>query len=202
MAPIGVQPTAGTKYVIVVDAGAAGATSFLVGSRVTAPAHSGNAVVYISGSWTPYAEDLYFSVSAYNTPLIVTNAATSVGSTKSTMNGSIDQVGGSTPTERGFVYATSSKPDPGSAAPSSSGYTYNYLESGSYGIAAFSKKIAQLQPLTTYYARAFAKNSSGYAYGAEVSFTMLNLTTVTFTNTDPADIFRACVDNTGGPLYL
>lgn len=197
-----VQLAAGTKYFITLDASAAGGTQFLVGSRTTAPAHGGNAAAFPSGGpWFSYGEDLYFAVYAYDTPLVVTNAASGVGSTKTTMNGQIDQIGAAAPTERGFVYATSTKPDPGAAAPGSSGYGGVYLESGTFGIASFLKKIASLNPLTTYYGRAFAKNSAGYAYGGEISFTMLNLTTVVFTGYDPADMFRATIDNSGGPLF-
>lgn len=62
-------------------------------------------------------------------------------------------------TERGICYATHEEPT-----------VFDYKVDGGEGLGLFQCRMSGLEMLTTYYVRAYAKNSEGYAYGNEVSF--------------------------------
>ena len=62
-------------------------------------------------------------------------------------------------TERGICYATHEEPT-----------VFDYKVAGGAGLGLFQCRMSGLEMLTTYYVRAYAKNSEGYAYGNEVSF--------------------------------
>lgn len=56
-------------------------------------------------------------------------------------------------------------------SPANSDYPNLENETGTFGTGAFSLSLTGLSANTTYYVRAYAKNSEGYSYGGEVSFT-------------------------------
>jgi len=113
-------------------------------------------------------------------PTVTTQNATNITSSRARLNGTITDTGGENCTRRGFVLDTSSHGDPGNVAPSSSGYSDWWYEDGSYGTGSYYINVAGLSRKTTYYVRAFAKNSKGYDYGNEISFqTLAELPTVT-----------------------
>ena len=85
------------------------------------------------------------------------------------MTANVISDGGATVTERGVCWSTSQHPTTSS----------DHTASGS-GIGAFSV-IPTLAPGATYYVRAYATNSEGTAYGAEVTYVVPNLPTVTTT---------------------
>ena len=62
-------------------------------------------------------------------------------------------------TERGICYSTHQEPT-----------VFDYKVAGGSGVGLFQCRMSGLEMLTTYYVRAYAKNSEGYAYGNEVSF--------------------------------
>ena len=62
-------------------------------------------------------------------------------------------------TERGICYSTHQEPT-----------VFDYKVVGGEGLGLFQCRMSGLEMLTTYYVRAYAKNSEGYAYGNEVSF--------------------------------
>ncbi len=106
-------------------------------------------------------------------PTVTTQDATSVAEETATGNGNITVDGGSCDL-RGVVYDTGTHADPGNVAPGSSGYAGNAQEAGSFTAGAFTRSLTSLAPNTLYYARAWAHNTQGYAYGGEVQFTTLN----------------------------
>lgn len=63
-------------------------------------------------------------------------------------------------TERGICYSTHQEPT-----------AFDYKVAGGEGLGLFQCRMSGLEMMTTYYVRAYAKNSEGYAYGNEVSFT-------------------------------
>ena len=120
---------------------------------------------------TSYGASFSFRTSATLATLSTTNAS-SITSTSAVSGGNITSDGGSTINSRGVCYSTTSNPTT----------TNNYILSGS-GIGSFSLNISGLLPNTTYYARAFAINSSGTAYGLQISFiTRTSLATLTTTS--------------------
>ncbi len=116
---------------------------------------------------------LAFKETAYVVPTVTTQAASSIATSTATLNGDITATGGVNATIRGFVYGTSSQSLPGNVDATSSGYTSYTETSGSYGTGAYTANLSSLPQGTTYYVRSYARNSVGYSYGNEISFTTL-----------------------------
>ncbi len=114
-----------------------------------------------SAGWG-YGAELSFTTAAapINPPTVVTNNATNVLINSATLNGRITNTGGENANQRGFDWGTSSGV-----------YPNNWTQNGNYGTGAFNRGITGLAPSTTYYFRAKARNSAGWGYGAELSFT-------------------------------
>jgi N-acetylneuraminic acid mutarotase len=93
-------------------------------------------------------------------PTIVTTPVTLITSTTAVSGGDITDDGGATVTLRGTCWSISENPT-----------TSDSKTSDGNGSGSFSSSITQLTPGTTYFARAFATNSAGTAYGIQVSFT-------------------------------
>lgn len=103
-------------------------------------------------------------------PIVTTGAATNIATSSATANGEITNTGGADASERGFVYSTTSRTDPGNTSPAASAYESAVNEAGTFSTGAYSLPITGLAEGTTYYTRAYAQNSEGYSYGDEVSF--------------------------------
>ncbi|NVO03228.1 MAG: T9SS type A sorting domain-containing protein [Bacteroidetes bacterium] len=105
------------------------------------------------------------------TPSITTNEVSSIGTTTSISGG--DVYSSTTPvSERGVCWNTLGSPS-----------ISDSKTSDGTGTGEFTSSISGLSPGTTYYLRAYATNSSGTAYGNEVSFTTIkNSQTITFNN--------------------
>jgi len=97
----------------------------------------------------------------YN-PTLTTSAVANVTETSATLNGVISIVSENcdnpTNTEQGFVYATTIQP------------TINNIQVNVNG-TTITTTLENLEPNTTYYARAFLTNALGEFYGNEVNFT-------------------------------
>ena len=120
-----------------------------------------------------------YITSAVVVPTVTTQAASEIHGTTAVGNGNITDVGGEDCDKRGIVYSESTHGDPGNTAPADSDYESYEEEAGSFSGGAFTRDLTSLTPGVTYYARAYAHNSAGYAYGAEVNFTTLSLPVVT-----------------------
>jgi hypothetical protein len=95
-----------------------------------------------------------------NLPTLTTTAATSVTGNAAVSGGNITDNGGAEVSARGVAYATTPNPT-----------TANSTSSSGSGSGSFSAYLNGLTPNTTYYARAYATNDGGTAYGNEISFT-------------------------------
>jgi len=93
-------------------------------------------------------------------PSLSTGSATNLSETSASISGNISNSGNGTISERGIVYSTGSNPTTSS----------NKLRSGS-GTGSFTANLSSLQSNTKYYARAYAINEAGTAYGNEIFFT-------------------------------
>ncbi len=107
---------------------------------------------------------------------LATTAPSTITSNSAILGGTIATDGGTTITERGICWATTTNPTTSSTK----------LAIGT-GSGTFSSTITGLLPATLYYFRAYAINSKGTAYGNEVSATTL-ATLPTMTTTAPASI--------------
>jgi len=97
------------------------------------------------------------------TPGVATGNASAVSATGATLNGEVSSTGGAPVLERGFFRSTTGGFADGTGTKISA--------TGSFSSGAFSLNATGLVANTTYYYKAFARNSAGTSYGAEQSFT-------------------------------
>jgi len=112
---------------------------------------------------TAYGNDVSFTTTTtpgITIPTLTTTAISSITATSSASGGNISSDGGAAVSARGVCWSTSPAPV----------VTGNHTTDGT-GIGAFTSSITGLTAGTVYYVRAYATNTSGTAYGNEVSFT-------------------------------
>lgn len=96
-------------------------------------------------------------------PVVITSLAFPIGSLGATLNGNITSLGSSNVTERGFEWRKLI-----------GGATTSWTETpGPYPTGSYPRPISGLSSKTIYRYRAKAKNSSGWGYGLEQTFTTL-----------------------------
>jgi hypothetical protein len=112
---------------------------------------------------TAYGNQLSFTTSGGNLPSVHTYEAVDmlVKKTSIEIGGKVEDAGGSAITARGFCWSTNSNPT----------IAHDSINLGPGSLGNFNGTITGLTKATKYYVRAFAINSSGLAYGNEVSFT-------------------------------
>jgi len=111
---------------------------------------------------TAYGSELIFTTSPQATiPTLTTTAISGIAITTASSGGSISSDGGSAVTARGVCWSTSSGATIALSSKTSDGA----------GTGSFTSSITGLTGSTTYYARAYATNAVGTAYGNEVTFT-------------------------------
>lgn len=115
---------------------------------------------------------------------------TNVTQTTAEVSGNVITDNGAGLISRGICYSTSTSPsvnDPKVVFASAS-------------LGSFLCTLTNLNPSTTYYARAYATNSYGTAYGATVSFTTLQATVPIISSTTAASSITATTATTGGTI--
>ena len=110
---------------------------------------------------TAYGDDLTFTTTE-GLPVVTTSGITEITATSAKGGGEVTDQGASNVTERGICWGTSHNPT----------ISGTHANSGT-GIGNYTVSMTNLTPNATYYVRAYATNSQGTAYGAEVSFTAL-----------------------------
>lgn len=110
---------------------------------------------------TVYGEELNFTTLPI-LATVTTAAVTDVEGTTAVTGGNVTADGGAAVTEKGVVYGLN--PNPTIAGSKTSDGT---------DLGEFVSNLSGLRGLTKYYVRAYATNSAGTAYGAELSFTTL-----------------------------
>lgn len=99
-----------------------------------------------------------------NAPSLTTKAVTSVTSTTATTGGDITSEGSSAVTARGVCWSTNANPT----------ISDSKTSDGS-GPGTFTSVITDLTPGSLYHVRAYATNSDGTAYGADIQFSTSSL---------------------------
>lgn len=107
---------------------------------------------------TRYGNQISFST--LSNPTVSTNLITSIGTTSAIGGGNVTSTGGSSVTTKGICWSTSINPTTALTTKTTNGS----------GTGSFSASMTGLISLTTYYVRAYATNSIGTTYGANVSF--------------------------------
>ncbi len=102
--------------------------------------------------------------SSSNAPTLITSNVSSVSVTTATGNGAISSIGGSAVTVSGVCWSTSTGPTTANSKTTDGPTSATTITSSITGLAAE----------TYYYLKAYATNSSGTSYGAEVNFRTLS----------------------------
>ncbi len=110
---------------------------------------------------TGYGNQLSFATTALSVPVLTTASITGVTYASASSGGNVTSDGGASVTARGVVWSTIQDPTISLSTKTSNGT----------GTGAFISNITGLTANTTYYVRAYATNSQGTAYGAQVNFT-------------------------------
>ena len=113
---------------------------------------------------TSYGSTISFTTEeepSYSKPAVTTSSATNVTTSSATIGGNVTSDGGTTVTERGVCYSTSS----------SNPTTSNSKKSSGSGLGNFTVNLSNLSAGTKYYVRAYAINEVGTSYGSTISFT-------------------------------
>jgi hypothetical protein len=135
--------------------------------RVAASTEPGAASVAMGWSWTGAASGVNVVVpiasdggSPAVAPTVTTQAVSDIASTTATGNGTVTDDGGAEVTERGVCWGASADPT----------IAGDHQAAAAGGEGAFTAAMSSLTPSTHYHARAYATNSVGTSYGADVEF--------------------------------
>jgi hypothetical protein len=134
-------------------------TNHTVGSASAVHNHSN----YSTDNGEPAYYTVQFIQSIGTYPTVTTQAATSVGATTATGNGTIVSTGGINATVRGIQWDTH---DGGT-------FSYDVHEHGDFSAGAFTIPLTGLPASTLIYCRAYATNPIDTVYGATVTFTTI-----------------------------
>ena len=108
---------------------------------------------------TSYSSDTTFAtITAI--PVVTTTSVSSITNTTAASGGNVSDDGGSTVTARGVVWGTSANPT-----------TANSKTTNGTGTGSYTSSLTGLTSGAAYHVRAYATNSIGTAYGADVAFT-------------------------------
>lgn len=113
----------------------------------------------VNAAGTAYGNQQTFST-LVDLPELLTREMSEVLQETARGGGEILDNGGDAITDKGLAYGTAPEPD----------LQGNYVSAGA-GEDAFSVDLTGLTPATTYYARAYAVNSAGTAFGNQITFT-------------------------------
>jgi hypothetical protein len=126
----------------------------------------GNSTYYVrayatNSAGTGYGPEVTFKTEI-DVPAVTTSPVTGLTKVSAILAGDVTYDGGGTVTARGLAWGLN--PDPTIAD--------NNIDGGS-GTSAFESELTGLTSYTAYHVRAYATNSAGTAYGADVAFTTL-----------------------------
>jgi uncharacterized protein (TIGR02145 family) len=111
-----------------------------------------------NGAGTGYGNEVIVVVAA-TLPVVITAAVVAIRDSLVHSGGTVTKDGGSAVTVRGVCWSTVKNPT-----------TADSFTTDSLGMGSFKSSVAGISPDVTYYLRAYATNSVGTGYGAELSF--------------------------------
>jgi hypothetical protein len=145
----------------------------------------------VNGGGTSYGNEVSFTTLATSAPALTTRPVIGVSSDLAGSGGVITTDGGSPITAKGICWSINPSPT-----------VANSRTTDGSGPAAFSSTMTGLNPVTTYYVRAYATNALGTAYGNQVGFTTTDLVTpgptVPVVGTSTSAITGATTATSGG----
>ncbi len=152
---LGFTPSPGDEFIIIANDGADAVTGNFSGLAEGAVVNT-LIISYVGGDGNDVV------LTATDPPVVTTQAASSVTTTTATGNGTITDLGGSAVTQHGVCWSTSANPTTSDS---------KTTEGAAAATGAFTSGITGLSAGTTYHYRAYATNSDGTSYGADVTFT-------------------------------
>jgi uncharacterized protein (TIGR02145 family) len=135
----------------------------LSGLASTTPYYAKSFIVNKAG--TSYGAVVSFTTLAVVPTLATTTAASAIAGTTATSGGNVSADGGSAVTARGIVWGTATNPTIALTTKTTDGT----------GTGVFTSSLTGLTAATLYYVRSYATNAIGTSYGAEISFTTLDV---------------------------
>lgn len=120
----------------------------------------------INAAGTSYGQQRLFTTLA-TPPTVLTQDVTNISNCSAMSGGNVVNSGGANVIARGVCWSTAHNPT----------VNNDHTIDGT-GTGAFVSSLTNLQEGTTYYVRAYASNSTGTAYGTELSFTTKEMPTV------------------------
>ena len=136
---------------------------------------------------TAYGNEISFTSTASTVPVLTTTAASAITQTTATSGGNITSDGGATVTARGVCWSTSANPTT----------ALSTKTTDNTGTGIFTSSITGLTAGTVYYIRAYATNSTGTAYGTQISFTTTSATVPVLTTTTASAITQTTATSGG-----
>jgi len=152
-----------------------------------------NTIYYVrafatNSAGTAYGNEITFTTKG-QLAIISTSSASAISEYIATIGGQIINDGGNLITARGICYKTSPNPY----------ITNNNIPCGT-GFGSFSANLTNLIPNTIYYARAYAINNVGTAYGNQVSFITTSIGSLSILTTTAASLITATSAISGGNI--
>jgi hypothetical protein len=124
----------------------------------------------INSAGTAYGSQISFTTTAVITaPVLTTSAVTAITLTTATAGGNITSDGGAAVSARGVCWGTSHNPT-----------TAGSKTTDGTGTGVFTSSVTGLTRATAYYLRAYATNSQGTTYGAEIMFLTAGYSIITY----------------------
>ena len=118
----------------------------------------------INGGGTSYGNEVSFTTFTPSVPSLTTKSIIGISSNIAGSGGVITIDGGSAITAKGVCWSLNINPT-----------LANSFTTDGTGVAPYNSTITGLNPLTTYFVRAYATNGLGTSYGNEISFTTTDL---------------------------
>lgn len=110
---------------------------------------------------TSYGEEITFTtLQMIDIPVVITGDVSDITHESAILEGNVTQSGGAAVIERGIVFSTDTDPS----------LNDQVIKRGR-GLGNYLALISGLEPETTYYAKAYAINTVGIAYGNQIEFT-------------------------------
>lgn len=128
--------------------------------QIAAATGTKTAAISWTGSQGAQGVSMAYKASGNSNPSVTTAAASDISKTQITGNGNVTSDGGSTITERGFVWSTSANPTTSDNKVTVAGTT-----------GSLTGTVSGLSPKTSYHYRAYATNAGATSYGSDKTFT-------------------------------
>lgn len=145
----------------------------------------------VNGGGTSYGNEVSFTTLTPSVAALTTKSISGISSNIAGSGGVITTDGGSAITAKGVCWSLNPSPT----------LTNSFTNDGT-GTASYNSTMNGLNPLTTYYVRAYATNSLGTSYGNEISFTTTDLVnpgpTVPVIGTSTSAITGSSTASSGG----